>query len=61
MACQNVCKQGRDDIIIDTIYDIIPSEARQYPRSIDIFRRRQPEVGLKTSISQEWCTGSVTK
>ena len=34
---------------------IIPSEARLYPRSIDIFRRRrrQPEVGLKTSISQE--------
>ena len=23
MACQKVCKQGRDDIIIDTIYDII--------------------------------------
>ena len=36
---------------------VIPSEARLYPRSIDIFRRRrrrrQPEVGLKTSISQE--------
>ena len=32
--------------------------------SIDIFRRRrrrrQPEVGLKTSISQEWCTGSLS-
>ena len=30
---------------------LIPSEARLYPRSIDIFlrrRRRQPEVGLKT-------------
>ena len=38
---------------------IIPSEARLYPGSIEIFRhrrrrrrRRQPEVGLKTSISQ---------
>ena len=41
---------------------LIPSEARLYPRSIDIFRgrRRQPEVGLKTSISQEWCTGSLS-
>ena len=41
---------------------VIPSEARLYPRSIDIFRRRrrQPEVGLKTSISQEWCTGSLS-
>ena len=40
---------------------LIPSEARLYLRSIDIFRRRrrQPEVGLKTSISQEWCTGSL--
>ena len=30
-------------------YIIIPSEARLYPRSIEIFRRRrrQPEVGLK--------------
>ena len=41
---------------------VIPSEARLYPGSIEIFRRRrrrrrrrQPEVGLKTSISQEWC------
>ena len=41
---------------------LIPSEARLYPHSIDIFRhrRRQPEVGLKTSISQEWCTGSLS-
>ena len=38
---------------------VIPSEARLYPHSIDIFRRRrQPEVGPKSSISQEWCTGS---
>jgi len=37
------------------------SEARLYSRSIDIFRRRrQPEVGLKTSISREWCMGSLS-
>ena len=38
---------------------LIPSEARG---SIEIFRRRrrQPEVGLKTSISQQWCTGSLS-
>ena len=45
---------------------IIPSEARLYPGSIEIFRRRrrrrrrQPEVGLKTSISQQWSTGSLS-
>jgi len=45
----------------NTMDSIIPSEARLYSRSIDIFRRRrQPEVGLKTSISQEWCTGSLS-
>ena len=34
-----------------------------YSVSIEIFRRRrrrQPEVGLKTSISQEWCMGSLS-
>ena len=37
---------------------IIPSEARLYLGSIEIFRRRRlPEVGLKTSISQEWFAG----
>ena len=33
------------------------------PGSIEIFRRRrrrQPEVGLKTSISQQWSTGSLS-
>ena len=47
---------------------IVPSEARLYPGSIEIFRRRrrrrrrrrQPEVGLKTSISQQWSTGSLS-
>ena len=43
---------------------LIPSEARLYPGSIEIFRRRrrrrQPEVGLKTSISQQWSTGSLS-
>ena len=45
---------------------VVPSEARLYPGSIEIFRRRrrrrrrQPEVGLKTSISQQWSTGSCT-
>ena len=44
--------------VYEDIINIIPSEARLYSRSIDIFRRRrrrrrQPEVGLKTSISQE--------
>ena len=38
---------------------LIPSEARLYQRSIRR-RFRQPEVGLKTSISQEWCTGSLS-
>ena len=47
---------------VSLVYLLIPSEARLYSRSIDIFRRRrrQPEVGLKTSISQEWCTGSLS-
>ena len=31
MACQKVCKQGRDDIIIDTIYDIIVKVNLQSP------------------------------
>ena len=38
------------------MHNVIPSEARLYPGSIEIFRRRrrrQPEVGLKTSISQQ--------
>ena len=40
---------------------LVPSEARLYPGSIEIFRRRrQPEVGLKTSISQQWSTGSLS-
>ena len=42
---------------------IIPSVARLYPGSIEIFRRRrrrQPEVGLKTLISQEWFTVSLS-
>ena len=37
-------------------HDVIPNEAKIYPGSIEIFRRRrhrQPEVGLKTSISEE--------
>ena len=37
--------------------------AKLYSVSIEIFRsrrRRQPEVGLKTSISQEWCMGSLS-
>ena len=51
---------------INTLHaEIIPSEARLYPGSIEIFRRRrrrrrQPEVGLKTSISQQWSTGSLS-
>ena len=43
------------------IANIIPSGARLYSGSIDIFRRprRRPEVGLKTPISPQWFTGSV--
>ena len=43
---------------------IFPSKARLYPGSIEIFRRRrrrrQPEVGLKTSISPQWSTGLLS-
>ena len=44
---------------------IILSEARPYSGSIEIFRRRrrcrrQPEVGLKTRISQGWSKVSLS-
>ena len=41
---------------------LIPSKARLYPHSIKIFcrRLRQPDVVLKTSISHEWSTASLS-
>ena len=42
---------------------LIPNIVRLYPRSFEIFHRRhlrQPEVGLKTSITQEWSTESLS-
>ena len=40
---------------------VIP-EGRLYSGSIEIFRRRrrQPEIGLKTQISPQWSTGSMS-
>ena len=42
--------------------NFIPSKVRLHPRSIETFHDclHQPEFGLKTSISQQWSTGSLS-
>ena len=64
MKASSAVHRSMDKVLSLTMKQIplIPSEARLYPGSIEIFRRRrrrrrQPEVGLKTSISQQWSTG----